>query len=103
VAQDPAGPLRCEAAASRGPFEVRTALSCQYRAVSSPDPVPSTPAHRELNVHALREGAELRACLERHDPFWGPQLVLATAVVLQLSLASKLTVKPVWLLPASRP
>ncbi len=99
MAQDPAGRLRWEAATNRGPSEARTARSCQYRAVSSPDPVPSTPGHRALDVHAVRDGAELRACLERHDPFWGPQLVLAAAVVLQLSLASKLTVKPVWLLP----
>ncbi|HEY5427803.1 MAG TPA: hypothetical protein VIK04_01695 [Solirubrobacteraceae bacterium] len=67
--------------------------------MSSPDPAPSSPAHRELHVHGLREGTELRACLERHDPFWGPQLVLAAAVVLQLLLATKLTIKPIWLLP----
>lgn len=67
--------------------------------MSSPDPSPSTSAHRELDAHALREGAELRACLERHDPFWGPQLLIAGMIALQLSLSSKLTIRPIWVVP----
>jgi uncharacterized membrane protein len=66
--------------------------ACQYPAVTSQ-------AEREVDAHAIREGDELRACLERHDPFWGPQLVLAAAIALQLSLSSKLTIKPAWLIP----
>jgi hypothetical protein len=42
----------------------------------------------------------LRAALERHDPFWGPQLVVASALVLDLALPAKLTLGPAWLLPA---
>jgi uncharacterized membrane protein len=57
-------------------------------------------AEREVDAHAIREGDELRSCLERHDPFWGPQLVLAAAIALQLSLSSKLTIKPAWVIPA---
>jgi uncharacterized membrane protein len=41
----------------------------------------------------------LRARLEKHDPFWGPQLVLAAAILLQFSLSDKITVKPHWLIP----
>jgi hypothetical protein len=38
--------------------------------------------------------------LGRLDPFWGPQLVVAGALVLDLSLPEKLTIGPTWLLPA---
>jgi hypothetical protein len=37
--------------------------------------------------------------LARHDPFWGPQVVVAAAILLDLSLPEKLTVGPSWLLP----
>jgi hypothetical protein len=40
-----------------------------------------------------------RASLARHDPFWGPQLVAAGAILLDLALPEKLTVGPTWLLP----
>ncbi len=43
---------------------------------------------------------DVRAALTRYDPFWGGQLVLAAAILLQLSLADQLTVGPYWLLPA---
>jgi hypothetical protein len=42
----------------------------------------------------------LRAGLERHDPFWGPQLIAASAILLDLSLPEKLTIGPNWLLPS---
>ncbi len=47
-----------------------------------------------------REGEALRARLEHHDPFWAPQLLLAAAILLQLSLSAKLQVRPSWLEPA---
>jgi uncharacterized membrane protein len=42
----------------------------------------------------------LAARLARHDPFWAPQLVVAAALALDLSLSKKVTVGPTWLLPA---
>jgi uncharacterized membrane protein len=38
--------------------------------------------------------------LERHDPFWAPQLVVAGAIALDVSLPAKLTLGPSWLLPS---
>ena len=43
---------------------------------------------------------DVRATLTRYDPYWGGQLVLAAAILLQLSLSDQLTVGPYWLLPA---
>jgi hypothetical protein len=45
------------------------------------------------------EAKRARASLTRHDPLWGPQLLIAGAILLDLSLPDKLTVGPVWLLP----
>jgi uncharacterized membrane protein len=39
------------------------------------------------------------ASLAKHDPFLGPQLVVAGAILLDLSLPEKLTLGPTWLLP----
>ena len=36
----------------------------------------------------------------RRDPLWGAQLVVAAAIVLDVSLPSKVTIGPVWLLPS---
>jgi uncharacterized membrane protein len=49
---------------------------------------------------AVRAGGSLRDALEKHDPFWGPQLVVAVAIVIDLLLPEKLTLGPTWLLPA---
>jgi uncharacterized membrane protein len=38
--------------------------------------------------------------LERHIPFWEPQLVVACTIALQLSLSNQVTIGPTWLLPA---
>ena len=43
---------------------------------------------------------DIRATLTRYDPYWGGQLVLAAAILLQLSLSDQITVGPYWLLPA---
>jgi hypothetical protein len=48
--------------------------------------------------HQLDE--DVRATLTRYDPFWGGQLVLAAAILLQLSLSEKLTLGSRYLLPA---
>ena len=42
----------------------------------------------------------VRATLTRYDPYWGGQLVLGAAILLQLTLSDQLTVGPYWLLPA---
>ncbi len=39
------------------------------------------------------------ASLARHDRFWGPQLVVAGAILLDLTLSQKLILGPRWLLP----
>jgi uncharacterized membrane protein len=40
------------------------------------------------------------AAVERWLPFWEPQLVVACAIALQLSLSKDVTVGPTWLFPA---
>jgi hypothetical protein len=45
------------------------------------------------------DGEALRAGLAKHDPFWGPQLVIGAAILLQLSLSARLTIRPTWLIP----
>lgn len=37
--------------------------------------------------------------LERHIPYWGPQLVVLSAILLDIALPQKLTIGPSWLLP----
>jgi uncharacterized membrane protein len=43
---------------------------------------------------------KVEVLVERLDPFWGPQLVVAGALALDVSLPEKLTIGPSWLLPA---
>ena len=38
--------------------------------------------------------------VERWLPFWEPQLVVACAIALQLSLSENVTIGPNWLFPA---
>jgi hypothetical protein len=42
---------------------------------------------------------EVRATVTRYDPYWAGQLVIAGAILLDLSLADKLTLGPSWLVP----
>jgi uncharacterized membrane protein len=44
--------------------------------------------------------SRLAAALSKRDPFWAPQLIVAGALVLDVSLPSKLTLGPSWLLPS---
>lgn len=59
--------------------------ACQY---------PFVPGDLEQHIDE-----EVRASLTRYDPYWGGQVVLAAAILLQLSLSEKLTVGSRWLLP----
>jgi hypothetical protein len=42
----------------------------------------------------------IEAAFERLEPFWGPQLVVAGAIVLDVFLPDKLSLGPRWLLPS---
>jgi hypothetical protein len=57
------------------------------------------PVERQRRLHRPRPEAVARKLAER-DPFWGPQLVVAGAILLDLSLPQKLTLGPNWLLPS---
>jgi uncharacterized membrane protein len=45
------------------------------------------------------ETARLRDRLERGDPFWPAQLVVAAAIALHLTLSQKVVIGPKWLVP----
>jgi hypothetical protein len=47
-----------------------------------------------------RPRSGLVTTLDRISPFWGPQLVVLAALLLDLALPDKLTLGPTWLLPA---
>jgi hypothetical protein len=59
--------------------------ACQY---------PVVPGNLERQIDE-----DVRATVTRYDPFWGGQLVLAVAILLQLSLSEKLTLGSRYLLP----
>jgi hypothetical protein len=44
--------------------------------------------------------ADVRTALTRYDPYWGAQLMLAAAILLDLSLSETLTIGPNWLIPS---
>ena len=44
--------------------------------------------------------SRILARLDELDPYWGPQLVVASAILVDLALPKKLTIGPTWLLPA---
>ncbi len=44
-------------------------------------------------------GGRAGISLTRHDPLWGPQLLIGGAILLGLALPDKLTIGPFWLLP----
>jgi uncharacterized membrane protein len=54
----------------------------------------------ELRQTPGRSRSGLIGMVERWLPFWEPQLVVACAIALQLSLSEQVTVGPNWLLPA---
>jgi hypothetical protein len=55
---------------------------------------------RHLEADARVVDEDVRATFTRYDPYWGGQLVIAGAIVLDLSLAEKVTLGPSWLVPA---
>jgi hypothetical protein len=46
------------------------------------------------------EAAQVRARVERGDPYWPAQLAVAAAIALNLGLSEQVTVGPTWLLPS---
>ena len=54
----------------------------------------------ELRQTPPSRAAQSVSAVRRILPFWEPQLVIACAIVLQLSLSKEVTVGPTWLLPA---
>jgi hypothetical protein len=54
----------------------------------------------DTHPHPHSSARTLAASLAKHDPFWAPQLITGAAILLDLSLAEKLTIGPSWLLPS---
>jgi hypothetical protein len=48
----------------------------------------------------LAAGDQVISRVEKLDPFWGPQLIVAGAILLDVSLPDKLTLGPTWVLPS---
>jgi hypothetical protein len=48
----------------------------------------------------LAAGDQVITTVGKLDPFWGPQLIVAGAILLDVSLPDKLTLGPTWLLPS---
>jgi hypothetical protein len=48
----------------------------------------------------LAAGSRIVAKLDQWSPYWGPQVVVAAAILLDLFLPAKLTLGPSWLLPS---
>jgi hypothetical protein len=46
------------------------------------------------------EAGDAAAALARHDSYWPAQLAVLTTILLDLDLPDKLTLRPIWLLPA---
>jgi len=87
---------------------------CSARTCSDPSHSPSachyhgskmtehraTPALEDEQRQLVGRVERLSRALERLDPFWAPQLVVASAILLDVSLPDKLTLGPSWLLPS---
>jgi hypothetical protein len=62
------------------------------------------PPSRAMSAHTpnqeIARAEAVAESLAKRDPFWAPQLLVAGAIVLDLSLPEKLTLGPTWLLPA---
>lgn len=63
-------------------------------------PDPSQTPYEEGEYDPERYMRPMEAFLSKLDPFWGPQLLVAGAIALDLLLPNKLTIGPSWLLPA---
>jgi hypothetical protein len=64
--------------------------------------VPRSPQERRRRAlrAADREGRSLGDRLDRLDPYWGPQVLILAAILLDLTLSTRVTLGPFWLLPA---
>jgi hypothetical protein len=51
----------------------------------------------DKDVHVADQ--DVLAAVTRYDPYWGGQLVIGVAILLDLSLSDKVTLGPNWLLP----
>lgn len=60
----------------------------------------SPPPHDVGEYAPQRYVRPLESFLSKLDAFWGPQLLVACAIALELFLPNKLTIGPTWLLPA---
>jgi uncharacterized membrane protein len=69
------------------------AAACQYL----PGPMDSAQQPSEAQQPPR---PRILAALDRRAPFWGPQLVVLTALLLDVALPAKLTIGPSWLLPS---
>jgi hypothetical protein len=54
---------------------------------------------RKLDKDAHAVDTDVSNTVTRYDPYWGGQLVIALAILLDLSLADQLTFGPSWVLP----
>jgi hypothetical protein len=55
---------------------------------------------RRLDADVRVADEDVRAAFTRYDPYWGGELVIAAAILLDLSLADRVTPGPTWLVPA---
>jgi hypothetical protein len=60
-------------------------------------PHPRRPGHGHLPGRPA--ASRLIARLDRMSPYWGPQVVVLAALLLDLALPDRLTIGPAWLLP----
>jgi hypothetical protein len=58
----------------------------------------SRPPKRSEPVEAIE--AEAIEALDKELPIWGPELIVAAAIALDVALPNKLTIGPNWLLPS---
>ncbi len=54
---------------------------------------------RKLDKDAHVVDEDVSSTVARYDPYWGGQVVIAVAILLDLSLADQLTFGPTWVLP----
>jgi uncharacterized membrane protein len=65
-----------------------------------PDPTEHHQHHHHHHVMRARPRPHLLVTLDRLSPYWGPQLVVLVAILLDLVLPKELTIVPSWLPPA---
>jgi hypothetical protein len=107
VPLDDPHPARTSAtsAASAASAAISVARVCiaSFSAILSPTPsrmpTPDSPTDAAVRTDTRRL-ARLGGAIARWDPYLAPQLVVASAIVLDLTLPKKVTIGPSWLLPS---